>query len=236
MTWSFLRAQGISGPVARLEIDATENSVATHNSEVRELKTGAGEVSFLYTPKALPYPVEALPFKTSAAEWVPFTEDLNREWLLVKGLQKGKWSLSMNGTSVGQFSAKQLVAGIDLARQTKSPSYRHAKEMLALATRIHETEQNLRAIARVRWLLLEPRGIDLDDTARADAVVRDYVGKRPNHGYWQNRAEVFFRFRTPAKRKAERALMESLMTRLYQSNQPKPQRMKLRFVGEELPN
>lgn len=236
MTWSFLRAQGISGPVARLEIDATENSVATHNAEVRELNTGAGEVSFLYTPKALPYPAEALPFDSPAAEWVPFTEDLNREWLLVKGLQKGKWSLSIDGETVGQFSAKQLAAGIDLARESKSPSYRHSKEILALATRIHETEQNLRAIARVRWLLLEPRGIDLDDTARADAVVRDYVGKRPNHAYWQNRAEVFFRFRAPEKRKAERALMERLMTRLYEINQPKPQRMKLRFVGEELPN
>ncbi|MBT8043801.1 MAG: SGNH/GDSL hydrolase family protein [Verrucomicrobiae bacterium] len=236
MTWSFLRAQGITGPVARLVVDATTNSVTAENSKAGELKIAADQVSFLYTPKALPYPAEALPFDSPAEEWVPFTKDLNREWLLVQGLRKGRWSLSIDGEAVGQFSAKQLAAGIDLARESKSPSYRHSKEILALANRIHESEQNLRAIARVRWLLLEPLGIDLDDTARADAVVRDYVGKRPNHGYWQNRAEVFFRFRAPEKRKAEHALMERLMTRLYEINQPKPQQMKLHFAGEKLPN
>lgn len=231
MTYCFLRGQGIKGPVARVEIDAATGAAKAEKASVQGVKTGDGELSFVYEPKSVPYPAEALPFKSPDEEWVPFTEDLNREWLVVRGLEKGSWSLTMAGRSVGEFTADELAAGIDLARQTNGPSYRHAHEIFAVARQVEEAERNLRAIARVRWIILEPRNIDLDDTERADAAVRAYVGKRPGHTYWQNRAETFFRFRAPEKREAERVRMEGLMTRLYEINKPGPQRVELQRIN-----
>jgi len=164
-------------------------------------------------------------------EWGPFSEELNREWLIVKGLQPGFWSLTMEGRPVGEFKAAALAAGVDLAREPQSPGYRRAQEVYAVAKEIETAERNLRAIARARWIVLEPRGIDLDDRERADAAVRDYVAKRPDHTYWQSRAEIFFRLRAPEKREAERVRMEGLMDRLYEINKPKPQRVELRLTA-----
>jgi len=236
MTYCFLRGQGIAGPVARVEVNAAAGTAKTENAGVTGLETKNGRLSFVYTPKALPYPAEALPFASPGQEWVPFTEELNREWLVVRGLAQGRWALTMEGKTVGAFTSDELAAGIDLACETNSASYRQSHEVFAVARQVEEAERNLRAIARINWLILKPRKIDLDDTARADAVVREYLSKRLKHAYWQNRGEVFFRFRAPEKRAAERARMEALMDRLYEINQPRPQRVELRHAAAQLTN
>lgn len=236
MMYAFVRAQGIPGPVARVEINAVAGSAKALNASVREVETDKGKVSFVYTPQALPYPAEAIPFESPEQEWVPFTEDLNREWLVVRGLKTGRWALSIDGEPVGEFSADDMAGGIDLAREPRSPGYRQAHEVFAVANEIETAERNLRAIARCRWLVLESRGIDLDDTERAVAAVRNYVARIPQHTYWQSRAEIFYRLCAPEKREAERVRMENLMTKLYEINKPKPQRVVLRHEAHERPS
>lgn len=228
MMYHFVRSQGVTGSVARVEIDAETAAVKAERAAVRDVVAGADQVSFVYAPEALPYPAEAIPFATPAEEWARFTEDLNREWLVVEGLKAGRWVLSMNGESVGEFTAGDLAYGIDLARLTSSPGYRQAHEVLAVADDIKTAELNLRAIARCRWIVLESRGIDLDDTERAVAAVRAYVSRLPTHTYWQSRAEIFYRLRAPENREAERVRMETLMNQLYKINTPKPQHVELR--------
>ena len=232
MAHALIRAQGIKGPVARVEIHAADETKTIQNAVVSKLKIADEQVSFIYAPKALPYPIKALPFASTDEQWVPFTEDLNREWLVVNGLKQGHWTMEMDGKPVGTFSSNALAEGIDLARQEKSPSYQHAHEVLAVVKQIDEAERNLRAIARVRWLILEPRGIDIDDPERSDKAVRDFLAKHADHAFWQLQGEMYFRVRSPEKRDAQWKRMQVLTEDMYEMNQPKPCRVELRLVKD----
>jgi hypothetical protein len=85
-------------------------------------------VSFTRTDEALPLPVQK--------DWLPMLpytndlKDLNHYGLTVTGLKDGDYAVTIDGTEVGKFTAKQLAGGVNLGNLTTGPVWEQANKVL----------------------------------------------------------------------------------------------------------
>lgn len=130
MAYLFLKAQGFAGKdVANVEIDANKKQTVTfENCTISNIKRNGKELSFDYLAKSLPYPLDTIPrgweqskSQAEAMKVVPFMDEMNREMLKVTGL-KGNYKLLIDGEEIGIWNAGELAAGINLAKETKTPN------------------------------------------------------------------------------------------------------------------
>lgn len=135
MTWLFLKSQGAPAIVSKVVVDASANRVKESvNAEVGAVQSGDGGVSFTVLAKALPYPID--PGAKEMLELLPIEADLNQELLSVDGLADGKYELRIDGTAVGQHSAKELASGINLAFNEATPQFKQARQVVKHSKRL----------------------------------------------------------------------------------------------------
>lgn len=149
MAYLFLKAQGVSGTVADIAVDAGNGSIVRQeNCAVSSISVSDGIVAFDCLENALPFPVETADQK--ALELVPFTRDLNRETVCVTGLPSGDYEVLIDGQSVLRTTADALAKGIDLAIVPETPQYRQAGEVSRILMKRHSLETRLRAYALLK--------------------------------------------------------------------------------------
>ena len=183
-----LDAMHVSPVVARCVVDARKlrtERIGRDLSEnvvpgpVTRLPDG---IAFTYAPKALPLP--KLPAYLEAEKFLPVTEKLNREILVVKGLAPGRYALAFDERRVGAFSAGEFEKGVNVAL-LDTPNQRLALEAAALAERLHLNAQQRRREQLV-LNMLAAKGIDPADEAKADAYLDDWLDKRKNETYFKS--------------------------------------------------
>ncbi|MBL8995541.1 MAG: SGNH/GDSL hydrolase family protein, partial [Spirochaetia bacterium] len=125
MAWLFLKAQGMTSTVANVDIDADAKRVTSENASVDDLKIADEGLSFVYRARSLPLPVNDDYRAVDAL--VPLTTDLNVETIRIRNLASGSWTLSMNGTNLGIYSAEAFAAGINIATNLLSPGQLQAQ-------------------------------------------------------------------------------------------------------------
>lgn len=146
MAYEFLRAQGLDGPVSRIEVDAASGQTGVlQNCEVKDLKIQSGRVVFTSQENSLPFPVEAA--ASSALELVPFMQEFNRQIVAVRGLDPGDYTLKIDDQEIGKFAAEQLAEGVDLAGRADTPQAKQAAEVLAALGKKWDVVARLRNIA-----------------------------------------------------------------------------------------
>ncbi len=131
MAEELLKAWGAPKTVTAVEIDAASGRVArSENASVGDWKAG-NDYSWRQKDAALPMPLpEKTPPVLLAVKSSDFFESLNQEVLKVAGLREGRYSLRINGTSVGNFAATDLAKGINLA-EYPTPMMKQAEEVHA---------------------------------------------------------------------------------------------------------
>ncbi|PWM31864.1 MAG: hypothetical protein DBX55_01790 [Verrucomicrobia bacterium] len=129
-----------SGLVSEIRIDAAKNTADCENAEVSNLRIAPGRITFSAVEGALPFPTSAQ--KDEADKVLGFLPAFNREILQVGNLNSGKYSLKIDGVSIGEFSASQLASGVNLALCKNTPQYGQAKgvEKLSKAWRAKAAE------------------------------------------------------------------------------------------------
>lgn len=161
-------------------------------AEVRADAGGKDHLRFTRTEGALPFPVPN--GAVLALKLVPFMEELNQERLCVTSLAEGTYKLTIDDEPVGQFSAAELGAGINLAEFPSTPQYKQALAVAALDEKRHDLVKQLRVIDYVEWKM----GRDIGDPSTFDSVavaqkqladpkitgwprdrVKDYLGIKP---------------------------------------------------------
>ena len=148
MAYEFLRAQQAPAVVSRIAIDAAAGRVGQlENCEVTKLTVLTNQVSFTCLEAALPFPVEAS--AVPALGYVPFTQDLNQETLLVRGLAPGDYELSIDGHAIRNFTAGELADGVNLAGETNAPQLQQSLAVLAALRQKWDAVAKLRTIAYV---------------------------------------------------------------------------------------
>lgn len=230
MTYILLREQGVSPTVASVAIDAAGSNVKTDNCSVEGLNASADGVAFTYTAKALPYPV-AEPERV-VLDWVPMTKELNQEVFTVRGLSPGKYALSIDGDSVGTWSAKEWAEGVNLAEVQTTPQYKQAAEVMALNAKRRQREQStLRVFAALEHDALIAKGVDLTDmdavkVAMDAAIAEEAANKSWRESYFTNLTRAYL------AEKPNQAVIEAeladLIEQMYALSQPKPRTVELR--------
>ena len=146
MAYEFLKAQGLSGTVSRITIDAAAGKAGDlENCTVDKLEVREGEIRFVCLENALPYPVEdkAKP----ALDLVPFNQEFNQEILMVRGLASGDYALNIDGNDIRKFTAAELADGVNLAGEPNAPQVQQSLAVLAALQKKWDIAARLRNLA-----------------------------------------------------------------------------------------
>lgn len=169
MTWLFLKVQGAPAIVSNVAVDAASKSVTESiNADVTAVQSGEdGGVAFTVSAKALPYPVD--PAAKEMLELLAIEEDLNQELLSVAGLADGAYELRIDGTAVGQYSAKELADGINLAFNEATPQFRQAREVAQHNAKRRNAEAEAASLLNTRRWMIYRYQVDVEDPAAVQA-------------------------------------------------------------------
>jgi hypothetical protein len=182
----FLKSQGLSGkPVAEVHINAgTGKLQQAVNCNISQLAASTGKVSFGYLAASLPFPVDTVARiwgndqkQSDALNWIPFTEDFNREILQVEGLSSGDYTLLIDGHAMGKWPATAFAQGINLATLPETPQYKQAASIMQLNLRRAEIEARLRRYYWVQGNFFDKKNLLLQDDAAALDTIRTYAKK-----------------------------------------------------------
>lgn len=182
----FLKSQGLSGkPVAEVHINAgTGKLQQAVNCNISQLAASTGKVSFGYLAASLPFPVDTVARiwgndqkQSDALNWIPFTEDFNREMLQVEGLSSGDYTLLIDGHAMGKWPATAFAQGINLATLPETPQYKQAASIMQLNLRRAEIEARLRRYYWVQGNFFDKKNLLLHDDAAALDTIRTYAKK-----------------------------------------------------------
>ena len=226
MAWLFLKSQNVPAVVSNVEIDAaSQKIVAVQNATVEKLTFDVKEgqnanaiVAFTLKQKALPFPIadDAKPI----LELEPIIADLNQEIFAVKGLADGKYTLKIDDSEVGVYTAPELAAGVNLAMNDKTPQYQQAQKVLKMSADRRTTELKLRDFAAVRWFLR--RHVNPDDLA----AVAEYAETKMNKtGYFEEKVPGYIKG-WPTRPEIVKTLDEQTAA-IHDAAQPMPHDYKL---------
>ena len=152
---NILEALGVSPIVNEIEVRASDGRSA----------------AFDYAPGALPFPM--IPEYAKDLEFYPFTERFNREIVRVTGLVPGRYSMALDGKAVGEFSAEDFVAGVNIAT-LETPNQLRARELVPVMRELQRIAARYRNVVLVRRLI-EDAKVDPADRAAADKWLDGYL-------------------------------------------------------------
>ena len=159
---------------------------------VGETAIDASQLPYRYAPTAFPLPLTDDYRK--ADEVFPVTDNLNREMLVIRGLEPGPWILEADGQPIGTFSAAALASGVNLAL-LPTPNQLKAQELAKAAAELATTMTRLRGLAQVRLKLGDKAG-DFTDRdgifAALDAENAEREARKDAYAdYYRNVAKNF---------------------------------------------
>ncbi len=177
MTYLFLKEQGAPAIVSKVAVDASAESVKESiNAEVASVKSENGGVAFTVLAKALPYPID--PAAKGMLELLPIEEDLNQELLSVTGLADGTYEIRIDGTAVGQHTAKELAGGINLAFNENTPQFKQAREVAKHNAQRKGAESEAASLLNTRRWMAFYYKIDVADPAAVQAHYDHFEDKK----------------------------------------------------------
>lgn len=192
----YLEVMGEDGEVGRIELTAS-----------------AAKRGFRYAPKRLPFPsldVFWRNMERTVETAYPFEERFNREILVVKGLQAGRYAVLADGREFASFDAAELAHGVNIA-MCDTPSCRQAQTA---------------AKTMIELMTLETTFRDVPYMARTERSVKDLdqwlksLEKNPHHAYY---ASCVKSYREQKERAPEtQAQARALRARLSREAQAKP--------------
>lgn len=219
MAYQFLKAQNVPQYVSKIELNASSSTVAEAiNCSVTNIKSGSSGLSFTALESALPFPQPAA--ISNALELVPFTRDFNQEILAVKRLDAGNYSLSIDGVTVGSYSAEDFAMGINLAINENTPQYQQSLKVKKLNDKRRVLQVKLRDAAYVYYNHgLFRAQIDVTNESAVKAFITAKLKSNPR-GYQRTKLENYWGVKLEEKN--IRAELNTIHTELYKANRAVP--------------
>jgi len=190
MLYSILKAQGIGPDVAEISVDAAKGETGNVvNCTVAEIERQENGIAFVCRENALPFPI---PYRAAKAlEWVPFTEELNRETLVVKNLPAGDYDLRIDGAVVGQYNASELASGLNLSLNSKTPQFQQSQKILQYNDTRSSLERKLRYLPYLRHCREAQQNIDWDNSVAVDEFLRGEIRRLKSNDYFRHIAIAY---------------------------------------------
>lgn len=222
----FLKNQGLAGiPVAKVEIDAESGIFRTENAKIEMKKKGNSALAFSYKANSLPFPIDSVssiwenPQKQSDALVVyPFIEEFNQEILQVKNLEKGSYTLMIDGKRITTVKADSLSKGINMALLSNTPQYQQALAIMHLNDLRLELEKKLREYYWLHFNYFQGENMLFDDSQLAFDKASE---KAKTDWFVKSKMQTYQTARFPEVRKLWENNIQQLTDRIYQINKPK---------------
>ena len=239
MAYLFLKAQGLAGkPVADFAVNAKTKAVAKSvNCAITNVSGTDSKISFDYLANSLPYAFDTVAYRggygahgkqIEGIKYVPFMQEFDKEELTVKGLKAGTYTLNMDGQDIGQWDAKDLEAGINLAEQTYTPEYQQSLALMHMNEERFEIERRMRNYAYVEFDLLNQKKLLYADNKAA----MDTVNKESKHNpFVGGNRDNYIRAQYKVVRDAWQGEMDALVNEIYVANKPKTHKVTLTLVA-----
>jgi len=162
MAEALLKAWHAPAIVTDVEIDAAGSRVVrAAATQIADLKTGE-RISWTQTDEALPMPIDAKDeVMALALRASDFVDALDQEPLKVTGLTAARYTLKIDGDTIGSFTKEQLAAGVNLATL--------ATPMAKQAAAVHDLTLRHNVVHFARWRLVE---LNLQNVAVQPAHLR----------------------------------------------------------------
>lgn len=159
MAYIILKSLGAPAEVGWAELDFATGAARGRRSRIADFRRSSdgSTLTFTRTDEASPCWIDdRAPFPGSLGlELVPFTEELNRLPLHVRGLVAGRYELAIDDVRLGVFTAQQFADGVNLAADLRSPVYAPGRRVDAAIRRQTSTTKAAREVAFLQppsWL------------------------------------------------------------------------------------
>ncbi len=173
-TFAILKAQGESGEVASVNINAETQASSASNAAISGLSASANRVEYIYKPNSLPLAATAA-YRT-AETYFPITDELNREIIKVTGLDDGIYDIKIDGELVMQASAAQLCNGVNIADKENNPGMKQALIIDGIAdTRRSKDAEYRDFISKESRSFIPKFGLDATNNQTLIASAESYI-------------------------------------------------------------
>jgi lysophospholipase L1-like esterase len=183
MAEALLKSWNAPATVSAVEIDAAGKRLARQdNTHIADLDFGS-RIHWTETDEALPMPFDTRdPGIALAVRASDFLEALDRQPLSVRGLAAARYTLLIDGETIGSFAATQLAAGINLA-ELPTPMARQAAAVHALTVRhvsIHQARwRQVQVPLEIGGAAHLPEALQALDDVEADLVRQQRAAAQP---------------------------------------------------------
>lgn len=226
MMSNFVRTLGEYREISTVEINAKSSKLEyTFNCDVSDFKAEKNRVSFDSLEYSLPFPLNK--DTAFAEEYVRFVKEYNRQIIKVIGLEKGDYSLLIDGKEVAKYSSDELAKGVNIGNNTNTPQYKQAVETEKASFVFRDFCNSLREInATEMWQKL----YELDSfEARVERLEKMLKEKKIKHPYIRKCAVLY---KTTKPKQAEMfAESRRLHDELYKIATPKKHRFELKKIN-----
>ncbi len=149
MAAALLNAWNATAIVTEVSIKAgTEPTSKAEHTKISDLRAEKGRLSWTQHDDRLPFPLNLNDQVVAlAVESSDVVKDLDRQPLKVEGLDKGNYTLKIDGKDVGTFSEQQLADGVNLATRPTP--------MVEQALGVHQLTLKHNNIHYTRWRNLQ---------------------------------------------------------------------------------
>ncbi|WP_413668239.1 GDSL-type esterase/lipase family protein [Mucilaginibacter sp. Mucisp86] len=231
MAYLFLKAQGFSNKVvADVTVDAkSKKAIKAVNCKITNVVSAMDSVSFNYLANSLPYPIDTIPRgwgnrkkQADALKVIPFIKEMNQELLAIKELKPANYDVLIDGEKMGNWSADQLSAGINLAEITTTPQYQQAIQIRELNEERWDIERRIRMYVWMQFDFLKGKGLLFHDTNAAMDTISKYARKDI---FVNGNKDNYTRARYKSLRDAWQKEMDVLTDQIYAINKPQNHRI-----------
>lgn len=228
MAYSILKAQGVDPYVAKISLDSAKAAPDDLiNCTVENIERKDSGMSFECLEAALPFPT---PYRAEKAlELIPFTDELNREILVVKNLAAGKYDVRIDDAVVGQYAASELSAGVNLALNPKTPQYKQSQKVLQSNEERHKLENQLRYLPYLRHNRESLKDFDWNDSVAVDKYLQGEVARLKPYDYYRHIAEAYLKV-VSGKADIIKRQVEELKDKMLKDRVPKAHKFALIHV------
>lgn len=140
MGFAILEDLNFPRPVSNIRVTLESDKsakVAGPGGKASNVQATGGGVEFTWAADSLPW---VLPADTAVgSKLLRSGHRMSREALEVHGLAPGKYELTIDGTSVGEFTADKLEAHVELQENAKTPQYQQALQVAELNKKRNDT-------------------------------------------------------------------------------------------------
>ena len=190
MAYLFLKTQQVPEIVSKVEINAN-GKINVTNAILSNFKKEKHDVSFELKENSLPFPIAK---EAESALKYMSVNNLNNELLNLKGFESGTYKLMIDDIEIGTYTSQELITGINLALNSKTPQYKQAQAVLKLLTSAASKRTKLRDMLMAK-IMMDKAKIDINDSIQLKTYTLDKKKQNPYYemvinAYIQNKDKV----------------------------------------------